>query len=139
MELQKIANSLNTALDDKELPKFVTKKSIKVYDQSEKNYSVKKEIRIKTLMLRSNLCDFGDAYIVVEGDITLKGDNDANKQNKNFAFKNNAPFINCISKIDGVKIDNAEDLDVVMPMYNLLEYSKKLQKNNRQLVGLLQR
>ena len=57
----------------------------------------------------------------MEGDITLEGDNDANKRNKNLAFKNNAPFINCISKINCVKIDNAEELDVVMPMYNLLE------------------
>ena len=70
-------------------------------------------------MLRSDLRDFNDAYIVVKGYITLEGDNDANKQNKNLVFKNNAPFINCISKINGVKIDNAEDLDVVM----LLEYS----------------
>ena len=50
-----------------------------------------------------------DAYIIVEGDITLEGDNDANKRNKILVFKNNAPFINCISKINGVKIDNAED------------------------------
>ena len=84
-------------------------------------------------MLRSDLCDFSDAYIVVEGDITLEGDNDANKQNKNLAFKNNAPFINCISKINGVKIDNAEDLDVVMPMYNLLEYSKNYRKTTNSL------
>ena len=77
-------------------------------------------------MLRSDLCDFSDAYIVAKGNITLKGDNDANKRNTNLAFKNNAPFINCISKINGVKIDNAEDLDAVMSMYNLLEYSKRL-------------
>ena len=61
-------------------------------------------------MLRQDLCDFSDAYIVVEDDITVEGDNDANKQNKNLAVKNNAPFINCISKIIDVKIDNAEDL-----------------------------
>ena len=75
-------------------------------------------------MLRSDLCDFSDAYIVVEGDITLEGDNDANKRNINLIFKNNAPFINCISKIEGVKTDDAEDLDVVMQMHNLLKYSK---------------
>ena len=63
-------------------------------------------------MLRSDLCDFSDAYISAKGDITLEGDNDANKRNKNLVFRNNAPFINCISKINGVKIDNAEDLDV---------------------------
>ena len=60
-------------------------------------------------MLRSDLCDFTDPQIVVKGTITLEGDNDANKRNKNLAFKNNAPFINCISKINGVQIDNAED------------------------------
>ena len=68
-------------------------------------------------MLTSNLYYYSDAYIVVKEDITLEGDNDANRKNKNIAFKNNAPFINCISKINGVKIDNAENLDVVMPIY----------------------
>ena len=130
MEFQKIVNLLDTTSDDKDLPRFVTKKWIEVHDQSEKNYSVSKEIRIKTPMLRSDLCDFSDAYIVVKGDITLEGDNDANQQNKHLAFKNNAPFINCISKINDVKIDNAGDLDVVMLKYNLLEYSKNYKKND---------
>ena len=116
MEFQKLVNLLDTTFDDKDLPRFVTKKWIEVNDQSEKNYNANKEIRIKTSMLRSDLCDFSDAYITVKGDITLEGDNDANKRNKNLAFKNNAPFINYISKINGVKIDNTEDLDVVMPM-----------------------
>ena len=118
---------------NKDLPKFVTKEWTEAYDQSGKNYSSKKEIRIKTSMLRSDLFDFSDAHIVVEGNITLEGDNNANKWNKNLAFKNNAPFINCISKINGVKIDNAEDLDVVMPMYNLLEYSKNYRKTTGSL------
>ena len=78
-------------------------------------------------MLRSDLCDFSDAYIVVKGDITVTEPNDA-KRNKNVAFKNNAPFINYISKINGVQIDNAEDLDVVISMYNLLECSKNFRK-----------
>ena len=80
MESQKIANFLDTTSYDEDLPRFVTKKWIEVYDQSGGNYNVNKEIRIKTSMLRSDLCDFSDAYIVVEGTITLKGDNDANKQ-----------------------------------------------------------
>ena len=126
MEFQKIVNFLDTTSDEKDLPTFVTKKWIEVYDQSEKNYNPNKEIRIKTSMLRSDLCDFNDVYIVVKGDIALQGDNDANKRNKILAFKNNSPFINGISKINGVKIDNAEDLDVVIPMDNLLEYSKLL-------------
>ena len=139
MELQKVTNFLDTTSDDKDLPRFVTKKWIKVYDQSGGKYNVNKEIRVKTSMLRYDLCDFSDAYIVVKGDITLEGDNDANKRNKNLAFKNNASFINFISKINGVKIDNAENLDVVMLMYNLLEYRKNYRKFHRKFMKLLQR
>ena len=78
-------------------------------------------------MLRSDLCDLSDAYIVAKGTVTITNPDGA-KRNKAVAFKNNTPFINCISKINGVKIDNAEDLDVVMPMQNLLEYSKNYRK-----------
>ena len=134
MEFQKIANFLDTTSNNKDLPKFVTKKWIEVYDQSEGNYDVNKEIRIKTSMLRSDLCDYSDAYIVVKGTITVT-DPDNAKRNKSVAFKNNAPFINCISKINGVQIDNAEDLDVVMPMYNLLEYSKNYRKTTESLLN----
>ena len=123
MEFQKILSFFDTISDNKDLPKCVTKKWIEVYDQSQGNYNVNKEIRIKTSMLRSDLCDFSDVYIVAKGTITVTNPNDA-KRNNAVAFKNNAPFINCISKINGIKIDNAEDLDVAMPMYNLLEYSK---------------
>ena len=127
MEFQKITNFLDTNFDDKDLPRFFTKEWIEVYDQSEKHYSVNKKIRIKTPMLGSDLCDFSDAYIVLKGDITVTGPNNA-KRNKSVAFKNNVPFISCISKINGVQIDNAEDLGVVMPMYNLLENSKIYRK-----------
>ena len=83
-------------------------------------------------MLISNLCDYSDAYIVVKGTITVvRPDNE--KRNKAKAFKNNASFIDCISKINGVKIDKAEDLDVVMPMYNSLEYSKNYRKTTGNL------
>ena len=132
MEFQKTTNFLNTTSHDKDLPKFVTKKWIEVYDQSGGNYNVNKEIRIKTSVLRSDLCDYSNAYIVVKGTITVANPNNA-KRNKAVAFKNNAPFINCISKINGVKIDNVEDLDVVMLMYNLLEY----RKNYRKITGSL--
>ena len=70
-EFQKITNFLDATSDDKDLSRFVTKKWIEVYDQSEGNYNVNKEIRIKTSMLRSDLCDFSDAYIVVKGNITV--------------------------------------------------------------------
>ena len=99
MEFQKIVNLLDTTSDDKDLPRFVSKKWIEVHDQSEKYYSVNKEIRIKTSMLRSDLCDFRDVYIVVKGEITVI-DPDNGKRNKAVAFKNNAPFVNCISKIN---------------------------------------
>ena len=68
---KKIVNLLDTTSDHKDLPRFVTKKWIKVYDQSQRNYSVNKKSRIKTPMLRSDLCDFSDAYIVVIGDIVV--------------------------------------------------------------------
>ena len=71
MEFQKIINLLDITSDYKDLPRYVTKKWIEVYDQSEKNYNVNKEIRFKTSMLRSDLCDFSDAYIVVKGNITV--------------------------------------------------------------------
>ena len=132
MEFQKTVNFLNTNSDEK-LPRFITKTWVEIYDQSAGNYNVNKEIRIKTSVLRSDLGGFSDAYIVLKGDITLEGDNDANKQNKNLAFKNNAPFINFISKINGVKIGNAEDLDIVMPRYDLLEYSKSYRKTTGSL------
>ena len=116
MEFQKIVNFLDRTSDDKDLPKFITKKWIEVDDQSGGNYIVNKEIRNKIPMLRSDLCNFNDAYIVVKGIITVTEPDNA-KRNKEVAFKNNAPFINCISKINDVKIDNAEDLDLVMLMY----------------------
>ena len=102
-------------------------------------------------MLRSGLCDYSDACIVVKGIITVDkkaltaddfespnntaanatATNTANDNafgEKKLVFKNNAPFINFISNINGVQIDKAEDLDVVMPMYNLLDYSKNYRK-----------
>ena len=90
-------------------------------------------------MLRSDLWDFSDAYIVVKGTISVTDPDDA-KRNKNVAFKNTMPFINCISKINVVQIDNAEDLDVVMPAnVQFARIQQKLQKNNRKFVELLQR
>ena len=156
MEFQKITNFLDVTSDNEDFPKFATKKWIEVYNQSEEIDNVNKEIRIKTSMLRSDSCDFSNAYIIVKGNIivnketftaddigepnnTVANANVTNTANDNafgekkLVFKNNAPFINCISKINGIKIDNAEDLDVVMPMYNLLEYSKNYKKTTGSL------
>ena len=74
-------------------------------------------------MLRSDLCDHGDAYIVLKGIITVTGTNPHNRINKNLIFKNNAPFTSYITKINNAFVDNAKDLDIVVPVYNLLEYS----------------
>ena len=75
----------------------------------------------KTSLLRS--CDYSDAYIVVKGRINATGTNNASRRNKEIIFKKNASFRTCISKINNTFIDNAEDLDIVKPMYNFLEYS----------------
>ena len=110
-------------LSDSTVSKFVTKKRVEVYDLSSGQYSVNKNIRFKTSMLRSDLCDYSDAYIVVKGRITVTGTNNANRRNKKLTFKNNATFRSCISKINNAFVDNAEDLDIVMPMYIMLENS----------------
>ena len=75
-------------------------------------------------MLKSDLCDFSDAYVVVKKEITVAGESNSSRKNRPLAFKNNAPFIGCISKINNMLNDNVEDLDAAMPMFNLLEYSK---------------
>ena len=112
------------------MPRFITKKWVEVHDQSgsaEDRYKPSKQIRFKTSMLRSDLCDFSDAYIVVKGDITLEKENRRgfiDIRNRFLAFKNNATLTNCISKINNVLID----VIVVMSIYNLLEYSKNYRK-----------
>ena len=75
-------------------------------------------------MLRSDLCNYSDAYIVVKGIASLTGTNVANRRNKKLIFKNNVPFRLCISKINSTFTDYAEDLDIVIPMYNLLNVAK---------------
>ena len=112
------------------MPRFITKKWVEVHDQSGSSgdrYKPTKQIRFKTSMLRSDLCDFSDAYIVVKGDITLEKENRRgfiDIRNRFLAFKNNATLTNCISKINNVLID----VIVVMSIYNLLEYSKNYRK-----------
>ena len=79
-------------------------------------------------MLRSNLCDYSDAYILVNGTITVTGNHPRDRQNRPLILKNNAPFISCITRINGELIEDNDDLDIVMPMYNFLEYSKNYRK-----------
>ena len=92
---------------------------------------------IKTLMLRYSLCDYGDTYILVKGNIsvnnTAAAGADASNTNKKVIFKNCAPFTDCISKINNTQVDNAKDIDIVMPMYNLIEYSDNYSKTSGSL------
>ena len=125
MEYQKITNLLGNIPD--KVSRFSTKKWIEFHDQSGETYNTNKQIRFKTSILRSDLCDYSDTYIVAKGKLIVTNpDNDAN--DKKLAFKNNTPFTSCISKINNILTDNAEDLDIVMPIYNLIEYSKNYRK-----------
>ena len=107
-------------------------------DESRGTYT-SNDIKFKTAMLRSPLCDYADAYILVKGTITItvEGDDDADKQaderDKGVLFKNCAPFTKCISRINNTNIDNAQDIDIVMPMYNLIEYSDNYSKTSGSL------
>ena len=140
MEYDKINNLLLSEDNESEqLSKFVTREYVRVnslLDTCNEN----KSIRFKTPMLRSNLCDYSDAYILVKGKIVVTApgvNNNANnirdKRNRPLILKNNAPFASYITRINGELIEDADDLDVVMPMYNLLEYSK----NYRKTIGSL--
>ena len=99
----------------------------------------KKNIKFKTTMLNASLCDYSDAYILVEGKITVVGQGGyaagiaADINNKEVVYKNCAPFIKCISKINNAEVDNAEDLDIVMPMYSLLECGENYVKTSASL------
>ena len=104
----------------------MTKQRIEVDDLSSSQYSVNKIKRFKTSMLRSDLCDYSDAYIVVKRRITSEGDNDNKTRNKKLIFKRNDPFRSRILKINNIFIENTEDLDIVMAMYNLLEFSDNI-------------
>ena len=114
MQHHKILNLLNEANDCK----LVTRKWNIANDNSNSNYAASNKISHNTKILKSNLCDYNDAYILVTGGITVVA-----APATQVAFTNCAPFTKCITKIDGTTTDNAEDLDLVMPVYNLIEYS----------------
>ena len=122
MEYDKINNILDS--ESENLSKFVTRQYVKVNSLSN-TYNENKSIRFKTPMLRSDLRDYADAYILVNGTITVAGNQ---PKDRPLILKNNAPFVSCISRINGELIEDADDLDIVMPMYNLLEYSKSYGK-----------
>ena len=125
--------------ESEQLSKFVTREYVRVNSLSNA-YNENKSIRFKTPMLRSSLCDYSDAYILVKGTITVTApgvNNNANnirdKRNRHVILKNNVPFVSCITRINGELIEDADDLDIVIPMHNLLEYSK----NYRKTIGSL--
>ena len=134
MEYDKIKNllrseELDSAVrsESENLSKFVTREYVRVNSLSN-TYDENKSIRFKTPMLRSDLCDYVDVYILVNGTITVAGNQPRDRQNKPVILNNNAPFVSCITIITGELIEDADDLDIVMPMYNLLEYSKNYKK-----------
>ena len=135
MEYQKIANLLND--ESSKSSKFKTRNWVEINDEARGTYSPNKQITFKTSMLRSSLYDYSDAYILVKGNITANNTTAdgvaANNTNKEVIFKNCAPFINCISKVNNTVMDNAKYIDIVIPMYNLIEYSDNYLKTSGSL------
>ena len=135
MEYQKIANLLNNG--SSKPSKFKTRNWVEINDEARGSYSPNKKIKFKTSMLRSSLSDYRDAYILVKGNIAVNNTAaavaTANNTNKKVIFKNCNPFTNCISKINNTDIDNAKFIEIIMPMYNLIEYSNNYSKTSRSL------
>ena len=139
MEQQKIANLLDDASNQPS--KFKTKNWVEINNECRGTYDVGSQIKFKTTMLKSSLCDYSNAYILVKGTITV--DNTAvagavagaaaNNNNKKVIFKNCAPLTKCISEINNTNVDDAKDPDIVMPMYNLIEYSPAYEKTSGSL------
>ena len=131
MECQKIINLLDNT--PSQPTKFRTKNWVKTNDDSRGTYNINSQIKCKTSMLRSSLCDYSDAYILVSETIavTRAGPDDAkrlDKRNKGVIFKNCAPSTDYISEINNTQIYNANYIDAIMPMCNLSEYSDNIRK-----------
>ena len=135
MKYQKIANLLNDASNKPS--KFRTKTSVEINDDIIGAYSPNKQIRFKTAILRSSLCDYSDGYILFKGNVTVNNTAasgaDANNTNKNVIFKNCAPFTNSISKINNTQIDKAQYIDLVILMYNLIKHGDNYSKRSGSL------
>ena len=135
MKYEKIGNLLDNASNQPS--KFRTRNRVEINDESRRTYT-SNSIKFKTTM-KSNLCYYADAYILVNGRITIAGAGAdgaarrADERDKGVTFKNWAPFTKCISRINNTDIDNAQDIDIVMPMYNLIEYSDNYSKTSGSL------
>ena len=135
MEYQKIENLIDDTSNQPS--KFRTRNWVEINAESRGAYNVNSQIKFKTTILKSSLCDYSDAYILVKGTISV--DNTAaagaavNNNDRKVIFKNCAPFTNCISEINNTQVDNAKDIDIVMAMYNLIEYSDNYAKTTGSL------
>ena len=122
-------------LDDKtnQASQFRTRNWVKINDELKGKYD-NSNIRFKTSMIRSSLCDYSDAYILVKGTTTVPNTAAAgaavNNTNKKVIFKNSDPLTNCITAVNNTQVDDAQDIDIVMPMYNLMEYSDAYSKTS---------
>ena len=136
MNYQKIANLLDN--ESNQPSKFRIKNWVERNDESRGTYTGS-NIKFTTTMLRSDLCDYADAYILVKGTITITGAGDdvdarrLDERNKGVIFKICTPFTKCVSRINGRETDNAKDIDVVIPMYDLIEYSDNYSKTSGSL------
>ena len=137
MEYQTIANLIGDTSNQPS--KFRTKNWVEINDESRGTYNVNSQIKFKTTTSKSSLCDYSDAYILVKGTITITGAGadatarQVDERDKGVTFKNCAPFTNCISEINTIQLDHAKDIDIVMPMYNLMEYSDNYAKTTGSL------
>ena len=135
MEHQKIANLIDDASNQPS--KFRTKNWVETNGESRGTYNVNSQIKFKTTMLKSSLCDYSDSYIIVKGTITVNNTAAdgaaANNINKKVIFKNCAPFTNFISEINNTQVDNGKDIDIVMPLHNLIKHSDNYVKTSGSL------
>ena len=120
MEYPKIINLLGNAPNQPN--KFRIKNWLAINDDARGTYNTNSQSKFKTSMLKSSLCDFSDAYILVNGTISGNIEATADNINKNVIFKTYVPFTDCISQTNNIKLNNAKDIDIVMPIYRLTEY-----------------
>ena len=143
MEYQKIMNFLDNTLNQSS--KFRTKNWIEINNQLRDAYNTNSDIRFKTTILKSNLCDYSDAQTLVKRTITITGAGidyaarQGYERNKGVIFENCAPFLNCKREINNTEIDSAKDIDIVMPMYNFIEYNDDYLKIIQKFMVILQR
>ena len=117
METKKIVNLLNSS--ENEYSKFATKQWYIIDSETKGGYSHENPIKFLISSLESSLCNYSDAYVLVTGNTTVIGGAD----NTKVAFKNCAPFRKCRTEINETFINEAEHINIAMPVYNLIEYS----------------